>query len=57
MDILTDEHEREEAVRKRWHEHWKTIALGVGIGLLGLVAVGQYQGYELLQKQETGFEV
>ena len=45
MDILTDEHEREEAVRKWWHEHWKPIALGVAIALLGLVAVRQYRCY------------
>lgn len=57
MDILTDEHEREEAVRKWWHEHWKPIALGVAIALLGLVAVRQYQAYDLSQKQETAFEV
>lgn len=57
MDILTDEHEREEAVRKWWHEHWKPIALGVAIALLGLVAVRQYQAYDLSQKQETAYEV
>lgn len=57
MDILTDEHEREEAVRKWWHEHWKPIALGIAIALLGLVAVRQYQAYDLSQKQETAYEV
>ena len=57
MDILTDEHEREEAVRKWWHEHWKPIALGIAIALLGLVAVRQYQAYELEQKQATALEV
>lgn len=57
MDILTDEHEREEVVRKWWHEHWKPIASGVAIALLGLVAVRQYQAYDLSQKQETAYEV
>ncbi len=56
MDILTDEHEREEAVRKWWHEHWKPIALGIAIALLGLVAVRQYQAWDLSQKQEAAFE-
>lgn len=57
MDILTDEHEREEVVRKWWHEHWKPIVSGVAIALLGLVAVRQYQAYDLSQKQEIAYEV
>lgn len=57
MDILTDEHEREEAVRKWWHEHWKSIALGVTIALAGLVGVRQYQAYQLSENQKTAYEV
>ena len=57
MDILTDEHEREEAVRKWWHEHWKSIALGVTIALAGLVGVRQYQAYQLSEDQKTAYEV
>lgn len=57
MDILTDEHEREEAVRKWWHEHWKPIALGVAIALAGLVGVRQYQAYQLSESQKTAYEV
>ncbi|MCK0526857.1 MULTISPECIES: tetratricopeptide repeat protein [unclassified Anaerobiospirillum] len=57
MDILTDEHEREEAVRKWWHEHWKPIALGVAIALAGLVGVRQYQAWQLSENQQTAYEV
>ena len=28
MDVLTDDHEREQVVRKWWSEYWKPIALG-----------------------------
>lgn len=57
MDILTDEHEREEAVRKWWHEHWKPIALGIAIALAGLVGFRQYQAYQLSESQKTAYEV
>ena len=57
MDVLTDEHEREEVVRKWWHEHWKPIALGVVIALAGLVGVRQYQAYQLEENQKTALAV
>ena len=57
MDVLTDDHEREEAVRKWWHEYWKPIALGVAIALLGLLGVRQYQSYMLGVHQEQAMEV
>lgn len=57
MDILTDEHEREEVVKKWWHEHWKPIILGIVITLLGLLGIRQYQAYRLEQHQATAFEV
>lgn len=57
MDILTDEHEREEAVKKWWHEHWKPITLGIVLTLAGLVGMRQYQAYRLEQQQATAFEV
>ena len=25
MDVLTDDHEREEVVRKWWHENWLSL--------------------------------
>ena len=43
MDVLTDDHEREEVVKKWWHEDWKPIALGVVIALGGLIGFRQYQ--------------
>lgn len=57
MDILTDEHEREEAVRKWWHEHWKPIVFGIALTLAGLLGLRQYQEYRLDQQQATAFEV
>lgn len=57
MDNLSDDHEREEAVRKWWHEHWKPIVLGIAITLLGLVGLRQYQAYQLEQHQATALEV
>lgn len=55
MDILSDEHEREEAVRKWWHEHWKPIAAGIVIALAGLIGVRQYQAYQLEQSQAAAY--
>lgn len=55
MDILSDEHEREEAVRKWWHEHWKPIGLGIAIAIAGLVVVRQYQAYQLEQSQDAAY--
>lgn len=55
MDILSDEHEREEAVRKWWHEHWKPIALGIAIAIGGLIGVRQYQAYQLEQSQQDAY--
>lgn len=57
MDILTDEHEREEAVRKWWHEHWKPIIFGIALTLAGLIGIRQYQAYRLEQHQATAYEV
>lgn len=57
MDVLTDDHEREEAVRKWWHEYWKPIALGVTIALAGLLGYRQYQAYVLEQNQAQALEV
>ena len=57
MDVLTDDHEREEVVKKWWHEYWKPIALGVVIALGGLVGFRQYQAYELNKSQEQALAV
>ncbi len=55
MDVLTDDHEREEVVRKWWHENWKPIALGVAIALAGLIGFRQYQSYRLHDSQEQAY--
>ncbi len=57
MDVLTDDHEREEAVRRWWREYWKPIALGVFIALAGLVGFRQYQAHMLSVHQEKAYEL
>lgn len=57
MDVLTDDHEREEAVKQWWHTNWKPIALGIVIALGGIIGVRQYQAYQLEQSQNTAYEV
>ncbi len=46
MDVLTDDHEREQVVRKWWSENWKSLALGIVIALGGMVGFRQYQNYQ-----------
>lgn len=55
MDVLTDDHEREQVVRQWWHENWKPIVLGIVIALAGLVGFRQYQSYTLHQSQEQAY--
>ncbi|SPT69427.1 Uncharacterized protein conserved in bacteria [Anaerobiospirillum thomasii] len=57
MDVLTDDHEREEAVKKWWKEYWKPIVLGIVIALGGLLGFRQYQAYELEKSQEAAYGV
>lgn len=57
MDVLTDDHEREQVVRKWWHENWKPIALGIVIALGGLVGFRQYQAYTLEKAQQQSYEL
>ena len=57
MDVLTDDHEREEAVRKWWHEYWKPLTLGVVIALGGLLGWRQFQAYQLEQHQQEAYAV
>ncbi len=52
MDVLTDDHEREELVRQWWHEYWKPIALGIVLAIGGLLGYRQWQAYELEKAQE-----
>ncbi|MCI6797406.1 MAG: tetratricopeptide repeat protein [Succinatimonas sp.] len=55
MDVLTDDHEREQVVRKWWHENWKPIALGIVIALGGLIGFRQYQAYTLEKSQQQAY--
>ncbi len=57
MDVLTDDHEREQVVRKWWHENWKPIALGIVIALGGLIGFRQYQAYNLEKAQQQSYEL
>ena len=57
MDVLTDDHEREELVRNWWKENWKPIILGIVIALGLLVGYRQWQAYELKQSQQTAYEM
>lgn len=57
MDVLSDDHEREEAVRKWWREYWKPIVIGIFIAVAGLIGLRQYQSYMLSLHQEKALEV
>ncbi|MCR5536859.1 MAG: tetratricopeptide repeat protein [Succinivibrio sp.] len=57
MDVLTDDHEREELVRNWWKENWKPIILGIVIALGLLVGYRQWQAYDLKQAQKTAYEM
>lgn len=57
MDVLTDDHEREEAVKKWWHEYWKPLTLGIVIALGGLLGWRQYQAWQLENHQEQAYQV
>lgn len=57
MDVLTDDHEREQVVRKWWSENWKPIAIGVVIALGGLLGYRQWQSYELEKAQTQAYEL
>lgn len=57
MDVLTDDHEREEAVKKWWSEYWKPLTLGVVIALAGIVGWRQYQSWQLEQHQQQAYAV
>ena len=46
MDVLTDDHEREEVVRKWWHENWLSLTVGVVIAIGAMVGYRQYQSYQ-----------
>ncbi|MBQ4246894.1 MAG: tetratricopeptide repeat protein [Succinivibrio sp.] len=57
MDVLTDDHEREQVVRKWWSENWKSLALGIVIAVGGMVGVQQYKAYTLRTSQDKAYQV
>lgn len=57
MDVLTDDHEREQVVRKWWSENWKSLALGVTIAVSAMVGVQQYRAYTLNASQQKAYQV
>lgn len=57
MDVLTDDHEREQAVRKWWSEYWKAIVLGIVVAIACLVGFRQYQAYNLRSLQEKSYQM
>lgn len=57
MDVLTDDHEREQAVRKWWRENWKPLAIGVAVAIAAIVGYKQYQAWDLERSQVKAFSV
>ncbi len=57
MDVLTDDHEREQVVRKWWSENWKSLALGIVIALGGMIGYRQYQNYQHDEAAKKAFEL
>lgn len=57
MDVLTDDHEREQVVRKWWSDNWKSLALGIVIALGGMIGYRQYQNYQHDAAAKKAFEL
>jgi predicted negative regulator of RcsB-dependent stress response len=57
MDVLTDDHEREQVVRKWWSENWKSLTLGIVIAIGGMVGYGMYQNYQRDTAQKYAYEM
>ena len=57
MDVLSDDHEREQVVRAWWRENWKPIIFGVLLAIAGIVGYRQWQAYELKKSQELAYEL
>ncbi len=57
MDVLTDDHEREQVVRKWWSENWKSITLGLVIAIGGMVGYRQYLNYQTKTATEYAYEL
>lgn len=57
MDVLTDDHEREEVVRKWWHENWLSLTVGIVIAIGGMVGYRQYQSYQNDNSAKYAYEM
>ncbi|NLK85449.1 MAG: tetratricopeptide repeat protein [Aeromonadales bacterium] len=57
MDVLTDDHEREQVVRKWWHDNWLSLAVGIVIAVGGMVGYRYYQDYKLSNAEEYAYKL
>ena len=53
MDVLTDDHEREQVVRKWWSENWLSLTVGVAIALSAMVGYKYYNSYQTEKALKT----
>ena len=56
MDVLTDDHEREQVVRKWWSENWLSLTVGVAIALSAMVGYKYYNSYQTEKAQTYAYE-
>ena len=57
MDVLTDDHEREQVVRKWWSENWLSLTVGVAIALSAMVGYKYYNSYQNEKAQAYAYEL
>src|SRR5574344_1824025 len=57
MDVLTDDHEREQVVRKWWHDNWLSLAVGIVIAVGGMVGYRYYQDYKVSNAEEYAYKL
>ncbi len=57
MDVLTDDHEREQVVRKWWSENWLSLTVGVAIALSAMVGYKYYNSYQTEKAQTYAYEL
>ena len=57
MDVLTDDHEREQVVRKWWHENWLSLTVGIVIAIALMIGYKQYQVYKNDKAAANAYEM
>ena len=57
MDVLTDDHEREQVVRKWWHENWLSLTVGFVIAIALMIGYKQYQVYKNDKATANAYEM